>query len=746
MVPVGFFCSCRAQSPSFDSSAIRFLLSAGPGVGPERALGWVHLFSISPTRLDAGRHINFFFFTMKLFSYSTSLLFISSAALFSSAPIIELNPFRVSGTPTGPEEIHSGANLALAKPVDLAEILSRHSVSFTHVRKGPVAGDFLLRGLGQENVQVTLDGCQIQGACPNRMDPPAFHVSTQNIRRVIVRSGPFDVENGGHIGGTVRVETGLDPDAPRLQTVGYVGSFDSLGAGVQGQLWSDSGRVGGTFFYQEGGVYKDGSGRRFTGAPGGMNAYLPGVENGRAFQVWNASVNTEVPLGSGEIQASVGVNDARDVLYPGLRMDGIKDVSRRARLAYQHTEAVPLADEWEIRVSGSWVEHDMTDTFRRSSRMNPAFARRGFMMRTEAETSVGEIAFAADKEMNEWDLRFGVDYREIRWTADNIIMNQRNDFLPSTLTRRGGIWGSGLSRAGEWDIEVAGRFDVGSTEARRDISFLQGIQNTTTNQQTDILPAGYVLASRPLTENYRIEAGLGHGHRQPSGQERYQQLNHPNPMMVNRLGDPDLNPMRSTELRLGLENQGEKFSWRGGVFHSWLTDYIYPVGRPNPDPQQGGTNTFANIDARLYGAELTAAVDWTELLRTEAGLSWQEGRKSTLATGMTERVLGEIPPLQGRLAGIVGDEKLSFLVESLFADRQTRIDREVGEQRISGWVVLNFQAHWQINEKVGLSGGVDNVLDREFATNNAFVRDPFSAGVVVNEPGRFAYLRATVEF
>lgn len=36
--------------------------------------------------------------------------------------------------------------------------------------------------------------------------------------------------------------------------------------------------------------------------------------------------------------------------------------------------------------------------------------------------------------------------------------------------------------------------------------------------------------------------------------------------------------------------------------------------------------------------------------------------------------------------------------------------------------------------------------DKTYAVSNAFVRDPFRAGVVVNEPGRFFFLRAGLEF
>ncbi len=673
-----------------------------------------------------------------------TLLILLGTPVLAVGPIVEMDPVRVVDPGTGHDEHRRGEAIALAKPIDVSEILSRQSPAFTYVRKGPVAGDFLLRGLGKDDIDVTLDGGRIQGACPNRMDPPAFHVSSQQIRSITVRTGPFDVEYGSSVGGTVRVETGLDPDAPLLQATGFLGEYEYYGAGLQVSSAHEPLALGGGVFYQEGGVYKDGGGNRFTDAPQGNNAYRPGVSGGKAFAIWNAQTQVEVPQGErGLWEVSAGYNDARDVLYPGLMMDAIKDVSWRGNVRYRHRTELDWAEEWSVRVSGSLVDHDMQDRFRQSSQMNPAFAQRGYMMRTEAETKVGEIALTAEGGVGYWDFRYGVDYREYRWNADNIIMLQENDFIPDTLSRRGGLWGVGLRDMGFWDLEIGARFDVGRTQARRNIDFLQDAQDTSTNRVDDLLPAGYVLLGRLLDPAHRIEFGVGHGNRLPTGEERYRQLNHPNPAMPNRVGDPDLRPVRSTEVRSSLAGSKEMVSYRGGVFHTWLTDYIYPVGRTD-----GGSdfNTFDNVGARLWGADLTGRVEWSDLLSTEAGMAWQRGRKSTLAPGMNDRVLGEIPPWQGRLAMVFTQDSYRLMAEGLFSDSQSRIDEEIGEQRVSGWGVMNLQADWQLAENLLLSGGIDNVFDREYATNNAFVRDPFSAGVVVNEPGRFAYMRIQARF
>ncbi len=42
------------------------------------------------------------------------------------------------------------------------------------VRKGGIANDVVVRGYSQDDLTMLIDGARVAGACPNRMDPPAF--------------------------------------------------------------------------------------------------------------------------------------------------------------------------------------------------------------------------------------------------------------------------------------------------------------------------------------------------------------------------------------------------------------------------------------------------------------------------------------------------------------------------------------------------------------------------------------------
>lgn len=676
---------------------------------------------------------------------SVALLITSLAANDDAMPLYELEPLVIVAPNIWnlESEVYR-ESIASPKPVDLAAILSSQLPAAALTRKGPLAGDVVLRGFTRDNVVITVDNNKTFCACPNRMDPPAFHVSSQQIEKISVRTGPFSVDQGGSVGGTIAVRTSAPAEKPFGRVYGYYGSFDYFAAGITGGYpFSDDLHGLGGLYYQRGGVYEDGDGLRFTQLPG--TNYRREFIDTTAFEVTTAEAKVAYTIGD---DTTVTVNyagqDAADVLYPGLRMDAPKDTMNRVSIALRVPVEMAIADDIEVSIAFSHVDHDMRDSFRTSlNNMGGAFVARGYFMRTEARSTYAGARLELSKSPGENTfLRYGLDFKRRYWDANNIIGNQRNDMLPDTITEAYGVWGVYERRVGLWALESGARFDMGHSEARDDISFLHGIQRTNTNAQVDVLPSVYGLASRDLTDNLNAYGGLGLASRMPDPQERYMNLNRPmaNPDWV---GNPDLNPVRNLEVQGGLRWKRDAFDASVSLFHAWLFDYVY-LARLNVAP--GGATTYENIDARMYGVSGDAGWDAMENIRFEAGAAWQEGVKESLPTSATNYALGEVPPLRARLAALFTHQEFSAKAEGLFQAKYDRVDPDLGEVPLGGWGVLNCAASYRLSEHFSISAGVDNVLDKTYAVSNSFVRDPFRSGVVVNEPGRFWFIRAGVEF
>ncbi len=636
-----------------------------------------------------------------------------------------------------------------AKPMDLAAILSAKLPAAALSRKSPLAGDLVLRGLSRDNILITVDNNKTFCACPNRMDPPAFHVSSQQIESVEVRTGPFSVDRGASIGGRVAVETKSPQSEDEVEAYAYFGSFDYLAGGVSGgwQLSEDH-RFSGGLHHQRGGVFEDGDGVPFTELAG--TNYLDDHSGKDAFRVTTLEAKLDYDIDAEtNLHLSFGYQDASDVLYPGLKMDAPKDRMHRGSIRLQKESKAAWADRWEAGIALSRVDHEMDDALRLSS--NKAPSGRDYFMLTEAQSGYTGLYLEAFKELREEAaLSYGADLQRRTWNADNIIGMLENDMLPDVRADLLGFWTVYERTKGAWAMEVGARLDWARSRAEDPLTHIETVRGTDTNRQDDLMPSVYAMLSRDMSESLNLYTGLGYATRPPDPQERYMNLNKPDMIPPGKtapppdwVGNPDLKPVHNLEWQSGFSWQAhEDLSLKGSAFYAWLDDLVYLEKLTNPST----ATSYTNIDARLYGFSLDG--DWAlnENLSLQAGLAWQRGEKTSRPQQSTNDVLGEIPPLKGRLSAEWADEKWAFATELLFQDSYDRIDESIDEKAISGWAVVNLVASYQWNEQLSLNFGVDNLFDKRYAVANAFVRDPFNSGIVVNEPGRFVYLRVATSF
>ncbi|MCS7171153.1 MAG: TonB-dependent receptor plug domain-containing protein, partial [Aquificaceae bacterium] len=172
---------------------------------------------------------------------------------------------------------------------DVGEALQRIE-GISKVRKGGIANDVVIRVFQKDNINVLIDDTEVHGACPNRMDPPAFHVDFSEVERIEVVKGPFDIRHQGSLGGLVNIITRKPEMGFRLRLNANAGSFNFVNLSPTVSYRDDKfyGLAGYSYKYSK--PYKDGDGRRITeyaaGHPTPPNsAYKPDKVNSRAFEI-----------------------------------------------------------------------------------------------------------------------------------------------------------------------------------------------------------------------------------------------------------------------------------------------------------------------------------------------------------------------------------------------------------------------------------------------------------------------------
>ena len=156
---------------------------------------------------------------------------------------------------------------------------------------------------------------------------------------------------------------------------------------------------------------------------------------------------------------------------------------------------------------------------------------------------------------------------------------------------------------------------------------------------------------------------------------------------------------------------------------------------------------FENIDADIYGIDISGFYFLTENLSFDYGMAYQRGKKDG---NYTDKDLAEIPPLKANLAFNYEMDKSKYTAEVIAVDRWDTFDDEAREQELGGYAVVNLKYNNQIHKNFGITIGVDNLFDKTYASTNTYQDITFvqvgTERVLFNDPGRYGYINLKYSF
>ena len=357
------------------------------------------------------------------------------------------------------------------KSADLGEALFKQSASVSLVRRSGVANDIILRGQKKDNINVTIDGAKIYGACPNRMDPPISHVLTNNVDYIEINEGPFNVEDFGSLSGDVKVHT-IKPSEE------FAGEID-LGAGSWGYQKGAFSLSGGTDKVrvllsgstEKAGQYEDGDGNDFIGqmqAQGyNTSAFQSTYSDRDAYEkktlmsklFWDITDTQELRL-------SYTLNRSDDVLYPSTGMDAIYDDSDIYNMEYISKDLGKYSKELSLQAYQSEVDHPMSSEYRKDN--TPTYG-----MTAALTTKMQGVKLKNSFDINNHKITAGIDYSKRNW--DGAKYSNNGDIFISTQlddadTKNTGFFLKDKITSGQFETELAVRYDHTKTDANSTVS------------------------------------------------------------------------------------------------------------------------------------------------------------------------------------------------------------------------------------------------------------------------------------
>jgi iron complex outermembrane receptor protein len=601
------------------------------------------------------------------------------------------------------------------------------------VRKGGIANDVVVKGYHQDDVAVLVDGARIAGACPNRMDPPAFHLDFAEVDRVELEPMAGQMAAQGSLGGLVQIVT-KKPGADLHADVALAaGSWSMVNPSATISYGSDRFAVLGGFSHRSSEPYADGSGTtltqmaNYTYAATGVDAYQ--VNSAWTRFYWEPAVNHEINL-------SFARQSADDVLYPALMMDAVFDDTDRLVIGYRFSPDSGALAALRATAYATRVDHWMVD----SLRMTGTGAPRGWSMGTQATTEV--IGGTVEAELGAFTLGFEAYSRNWNvWTEMAGMNYMRQNSLPNVDMNVAGLlarWLHGFSNRTR--LELGGRVDWVSTEADSKLantSLYYAYHGVMETSRSDVEPSMSAQLIHDAGPNVSLNAGISRTVRSPDQRERYFGLKRKGADWV---GNPVLDPPVASRAQLGL-------SWNAGggmlaalVWVDSVDGYISMYDQQKINDAPGVKNTkaqsYANVAAGLRGFSIEGSVALSSRIFLSGDVAYVRGTQDPIPElDIDSTDLAEMPPLSGRLATRWQNPTFFAEIEGVGAASQDRVNTDLNEEPTPGWGIVNLKGGfttgpWRLQLIFA------NIFDRTYHEHYSYLRNPFRSGFIINEPGR----------
>ena len=638
---------------------------------------------------------------------------------------VELAPVGVESTMITEVAAHAKTS------ADVAQAMMASLPSIDMSRRSGIANDILIRGQKRDNISVEVDGTKVCGACPNRMDPPISHVLASQIEDIEVTEGPYDVTNFGTLSGGVKIKTKQPTKEEKAEVNIGFGAWGYKKFGATASGGNDFIRFLITGSMQSSDQYRDGNGDTLAEqmkkkAPSG-NQLQTSYEDMQAYDKKSIKAKAFVTTAKNqELRLSATANRSDNVLYANSPMDAIYDDSNIYSIEYNIDALSNSYKNFNIQYYYSDVDHPMSTQFRIAADKNASKNITNHMW-----TTMQGVKLKNSFDFNTYKLLIGLDGSQRTWKGQ-YVNNVSNAILGKSinnaLTKNIALFSTLEKDYGDFNVKIGARVD--STKVSNDNVAHQDNSYTGLNAN--------IFATYRLQPEHKLFAGIGQAYRVPDGRELYFQQS------GNTVGTPTLDQTRNRELDIGYETDNDAFKLKIKAFYSMLSNYIYI--------QKGLTsNAFKNIDATVYGAEISGTYYLGDDVTLDGGLSYKRGQKDKALAGQTDKDMADMAPLRGNLALNYEYQNNSLAtIEMRASKRWDTIDSDNGEQVLAGWAIFNAKIKHAVNKKFDFTLGMNNILNKTYAQSNTYVDlnlvTQGSTVMLLNEPGRYFYTNLDFKF
>lgn len=586
----------------------------------------------------------------------------------------------------------------------------------------------VIRGMSGGQVGLVIDGMKIVGACIDRMDPTSAYVEVENLERMELTKGGFDLNLGSQIGGTINLMTErptFDEDFFLETEVGAESASMLRRGRVVAGMSKGKTSVRGSWSYR---VADD-----FT--PGGADA----IANS-GYEKNNYKIDVTRKLNHAhQVTGSLLADNAWGIGYPVLLMDATLAKARIGSLTHswtRHHGTGSLATA-ETRVYHNTVNHWMDD-YKRDVFDRPVM--RGMYMPMYGKTRTSGLISRAGFRLGQQRLNLTLDAYQTNSFGDMWMFSTFDNIQDMYLLNLGDVQVRHGAIAADWSrpltSNLVGRFNVRWDFSTRDVLREEARAILEGRWETDDLARTYSFGNASASFEYALNAitkvrlNLAHVARLPTHVENYGHYVYNYVDGFFYTGNPNLKTERSNQIEVGLERWTSRYGFKANVYGNWIQDYIVGLADSGlSDNDIYRFRVYQNASsASIVGFELSAVADLVRGFSLAGSTSYTRGQNHEL-----DEPMYLIPPMSALLSLRFDATSYWAEIESRMAMPQERVATIIADEDVTdGYFILNLRGSVTVGNRTAIRTGIENLFD-------TFYHEHLSFGNLPNE-GRNLYL------
>jgi iron complex outermembrane receptor protein len=593
------------------------------------------------------------------------------------------------------------------------------------VRRGAYAMEPQMHGFSGGQINITIDGMRMFGACTDKMDPVTSYIEPDNLESLEITHGTSGNHHGSTVGGSFDMllkepDTSPDRGFSVVAGMGYESASQGLNANGAFEVNREKWALRSSATYRKHSSYTDGDGE---------------IVSHSQYEKINLHSVLKYELDPDNIfRFDFLLDDACDVGYPALPMDVGQANARIYALQYERFFRNGKVDRLKTKLYYNTVYHLMDDSRRDST----------FFLDEEPGGTADTVYMRMD--MPGWsDTWGGFIETGINLNENNHLYLKFDDYLNHSRANmtmymnQPGFPGEPPMYAETWpDMyrNVAGAFARNTNylkqslklilEARLEYSTSRVTSETGWRQFAIFgydINRNYVEFPKSLniTLNFRkaawiVDGGIGYSERLPTSSEQFGFFLYNALDGFDYLGNPDIGMESSRLVRANIHFARRDFKASLRNQFSFVKDYI--LGRVDRDipPMNlyaSGLKRYENLShAILYGTSLQ--MQWIPV----QGLNFYSLSKYTYARTDEGEPLPLIPPLKNISFCRVQKKSLSLQAEGEFSSAQYRISPSFGEIPTDAFAIFHIRASWSwkiSRSLLEISSGVENIFNKSYS-------------------------------